>query len=378
MNVAPVVPASSTLPIHQYIAISISLPSMILYIVTVVLIVRARIRDRLFNSPFFSLILVQIWSKKAVFLCLLVQWAVPVAINGGYFAAGCRGDLMSTYQSWFFVALSTGICLICYGVCYSLSSRQKKLSDLEQKLLLCSILQAIPMFAEFLRTLISFLLLYVFKTDQYDADSWVVKFWSEILYYYIDTSVTIQPYCLLITNTHVRKLFLCRKRNNVIKIWTNKLVFICFGLEWGVPVAINLGYFIAGCRGDLVDIADIRSLYSTCSTQKKLSELEQKLLICSVLQALPMFTEFLRTIIQFLLLYVFMIENYTADSWVAKFWSEVLYYYIDTLVTIPPYCLLLTNTHVRRLFLCRKKHTVKGSSATRVSSLGKTKIVEIK
>ncbi|CAJ0562918.1 unnamed protein product, partial [Mesorhabditis spiculigera] len=189
-------------------------------------------------------------------------------------------------------------------------------------------------------------------------------------------------------------------------IWTNKLVFICFGLEWGVPVAINLGYFIAGCRGDLVDIADIRSLYSTCSTmasyqwwfcvglsgctcivcysvsfhlsrrQKKLSELEQKLLLCSVLQALPMFTEFLRTIIQFLLLYVFMIENYTADSWVAKFWSEVLYYYIDTLVTIPPYCLLLTNTHVRRLFLCRKKHT--GSSATRVSSLGKTKIVEIK
>ncbi|CAJ0562904.1 unnamed protein product, partial [Mesorhabditis spiculigera] len=118
-----------------------------------------------------------IWSKKAVLVCLLVQWAVPVALQAEK-AVG---------------------------------------SGAKTSMQICSILQAIPMFAEFVRTLISFLLLYVFKTDQYDADSWVVKFWSEILYYYIDTSVTIQPYCLLITNTHVRKLFLCRKRNNVIK-----------------------------------------------------------------------------------------------------------------------------------------------------------------
>ncbi|CAJ0934427.1 unnamed protein product, partial [Mesorhabditis belari] len=75
---------------------------------------------------------------------------------------------------------------------------------MERRLLWFTIIQALPMLLELLRTLLQFLFVSILHVPG------AIGVTSETLFYYMDITCTLPPYCLLATNANIRRLLLPR------------------------------------------------------------------------------------------------------------------------------------------------------------------------
>ncbi|CAJ0935550.1 unnamed protein product, partial [Mesorhabditis belari] len=116
--------------------------------------------------------------------------------------ANSQALMMSLIETMVFVICSTVVCAIGFGYSLVLSSKSEKVSQVEHRLLISSIFQALPMFLELIRLLIHVTLVVILK------DTSAIATVSEVAYYYLDLTCTIQPWCLLATNANIRRLLI--------------------------------------------------------------------------------------------------------------------------------------------------------------------------
>ncbi|CAJ0962290.1 unnamed protein product, partial [Mesorhabditis belari] len=166
------------------------------------------------------------WTRKTVLLCFAIQWFIALSVNIPFFltvggatmkvmpttmlmAGNTAAVQMNTIQALTIIPISTVICSISFGISLKISAQVKSVSKLERRLLICSILQAIPMLLELGRSTTQFLLVSVLNNQAAYSST------AETLYYYMDITCTIQPWCLLATNSNIRRLLFSTKSQQI-------------------------------------------------------------------------------------------------------------------------------------------------------------------